>query len=62
MPSFELNEAECQQILNILGDVPWRIANPLLMKIGQQLQAQQQTPALHARSGDGKDTQEVHHE
>jgi hypothetical protein len=66
MPILDLTEGECQQILNILGDVPWRISNPLLMKIGQQMQAQQQGVDARKHSGppnraDGKDSQEVHH-
>ena len=42
MATINLSDGEWQQILNILGDVPWRISNPLLMKIGEQLQRQQQ--------------------
>lgn len=44
MPTVELNDAEWQQILNLLGDVPWKIAHPLLMRIGGQLNAQSRPP------------------
>ena len=43
MPTVELNEEEWRQLLNILGTTkewPWVITNPLLMKIGQQLNKQ----------------------
>ena len=39
----ELNRDEWQQILTVLGntrDFPWSTTNPLLMKIGTQLQQQ----------------------
>lgn len=38
--AIELSDQEWQQVLAILATAPWRDANPLLMKIGQQLQAQ----------------------
>lgn len=47
MPVVELDENEWQQVLGIVGDAPWRIANPLLMKIGNQLRVQ----ALALQSG-----------
>lgn len=40
MAMVELNDQEWQQVLAIIGDAPWRVANPLLMKIGEQLRAQ----------------------
>lgn len=42
MPTVDLTMQEWNQIMGILGDVPWRISNPLLMRIGAQLQHQQQ--------------------
>lgn len=41
----ELSEQEWQQLLFVLGNaegkgINWSLTNPLLMKIGQQLQAQ----------------------
>ena len=41
MPSVKLDDQEWQQVINILATAPWSAANPLLMKIGQQLQSQQ---------------------
>jgi hypothetical protein len=43
MPSVELSDQEWQQVINIIAMQPWTQANPLLMKIGQQLQNAQQT-------------------
>ena len=35
-----LSEKEWQQVMGLISLAPWREANPLLMKIGAQLQAQ----------------------
>jgi hypothetical protein len=40
MSTIELEDQEWQQVMNIISGAPWRDANPLLMKIGQQLQRQ----------------------
>lgn len=40
MPSVELNDAEWQQVIAIVSDAPWKVAHPLLMRIGGQLNAQ----------------------
>lgn len=40
MSTVDLSDAEWQQVMGILSTAPWRDANPLLMKIGGQLQAQ----------------------
>ena len=40
MPAVELSDDEWRQVINILGTTkewPWVTTNPLLMKIGQQL-------------------------
>ena len=44
MPVLNLDENECQQLLNILGTTKesWVLTNPLIMKIGTQLRQQQQ--------------------
>jgi hypothetical protein len=42
MPTVELSEQEWQAVINLIAQAPWHQANPLLMKIGQQLQTQQQ--------------------
>lgn len=41
MAIVELEDNEWQVVLGMMALAPWREANPLLMKIGQQLQAQQ---------------------
>ena len=41
MPVIELDENEWQMVLGILATAPWNQANPLLMKIGNQLRIQQ---------------------
>lgn len=56
-----LDEREWQTILGIISTAPWRDANPLLMKIGEQLNRQQQPPApppqdvAPRREGNGKE-------
>ena len=40
MATVELTDTEWGQLMSIVGDAPWKLANPLFMKIGQQLQAQ----------------------
>ena len=51
MAKVELKDDEWQQVLGIISDAPWRIANPLLMKIGEQLRQQtnnsQEVPMAH---------------
>lgn len=62
MPSIELDDQEWQQVMSILSTAPWRDANPLLMKIGNQLRIQQgagEPSQPIRRTGDGK---EVRHE
>jgi hypothetical protein len=36
-----LEAQEWNQLLQILAQAPWNVANPLIMKIGEQLRAQQ---------------------
>ena len=59
MPMVELEAQEWQQVMAMISSAPWRDANPLLMKIGAQLQAQHNDMML--RRGppqDGGDEQE----
>ena len=42
MSSVNLTEQQWGQLMNILADAPWKIANPLLMAIGEQLRLQHQ--------------------
>ena len=62
MPAVALDDNEWGQVMAILADAPWKVANPLMMKIGGQLRVQaemrQSIPTLRP-DGDGK---EVHHE
>lgn len=44
MPTVELDTQEWQQVLGMISAAPWRDANPLLMKIGAQLQPQEASP------------------
>ena len=41
--TVDLSEAEWNAVLNLIAMGPWREANPLLMKIGEQLQVQKQS-------------------
>jgi hypothetical protein len=45
MPVIEMTEQEWNQVMAILSSAPWRDANPLLIKIGSQLQPQTRPPA-----------------
>lgn len=43
MQTVELDAAEWQQVMTVLGGstgFPWTLTNPLLMRIGQQIQEQ----------------------
>jgi hypothetical protein len=44
MPTVDLTDNEWGQLMGILATAPWRDANPLLMKIGDQLRAQHLPP------------------
>jgi hypothetical protein len=44
MSTVDLTDQEWGQIMNILAEAPWKVSNPLLMKIGNQLRAQAQPP------------------
>lgn len=55
MPVVELTTEEWQAVLAIVSTAPWRDANPLLLKMGEQLRSQAQM-AQPAKSADGKET------
>jgi|3_EtaG_2_1085321.scaffolds.fasta_scaffold232711_2 hypothetical protein len=40
---LDLTDQEIQSILNVLGEVKWRDANPLITKIAMQIK-EQETP------------------
>lgn len=44
MPTVDLPDQDWNQVMTIIGEAPWKVAHPLLMRIGQQLQAQKQPP------------------
>lgn len=45
MLTVTLEITEWNQVLSMIGAQPWNIANPLLMKMGEQLRQQQQLAA-----------------
>jgi len=57
MSAVDLTDQEWTQVMGILGDAPWKIAHPLLMKIGNQLQQQASIKryAPPAEKSDGAD-------
>jgi hypothetical protein len=44
-----LDIEEWQRVLGVLAQAPWSVANPLIMKIGDQLRAQEPAPAPASR-------------
>jgi hypothetical protein len=55
----DLENDEWQQVIGILSQAPWRVANPLLMKIGEQLRVQQ--PANNRSAPMAADGKEINH-
>jgi hypothetical protein len=58
MFSVQLEETEWNQVVSALAQAPWNIANPLLMKISNQLRAQkesEQSTIKQHPTGDGED-------
>ena len=53
MAVVQLEDAEWQAVLGLMSLGPWREADPLLMKIGQQLQHQAQQEPLKQPIGKG---------
>ena len=70
MSTVELNDAEWGVLMSVLSEAPWKTANPLLMKIGEQLRmrhalAQQEATKQNVPRGGIKldaNGQEVRHE
>lgn len=48
MPTVELEEAEWNTVMAMIAGAPWRDANPLLLKIGEQLRRSQAANAVGA--------------
>jgi hypothetical protein len=56
MVEVRLEPQEWNQVLQILSQAPWNVANPLIMKIGEQLRAQAPGEPAPARSNsDGRE-------
>lgn len=47
--TVNLDKPEWDQILAILAQAPWNVANPLLMKLGEQLRPQVEAEAAGRR-------------
>jgi hypothetical protein len=54
MTEVRLEPQEWNQLLALLAQGPWNVANPLIMKIGEQLRAQQAQPDFRPNSGERK--------
>ena len=44
--TVDLSDQEWGQVMQIIATAPWNVANPLLMKIGEQLRKTQRVPKL----------------
>jgi hypothetical protein len=53
----ELTEDEWQRVLAVLAQAPWSTANPLIMKIGEQLRGQKLAPEGVRPRGNGADAE-----
>jgi hypothetical protein len=40
MSAVHLDDDEWQKVMGVIATAPWSVANPLLMKIGEQLRRQ----------------------
>jgi hypothetical protein len=52
---IRLDGDEWQRVLQILATAPWATANPLIMKIGEQLRMQEAATAAQRARGNGVD-------
>jgi hypothetical protein len=48
---------EWQRVLAVLAQAPWATANPLIMKIGEQLRMQEPMPPAQPSRGNGVDAE-----
>ena len=55
-----LDLEEWQRVLGVLATAPWATANPLIMKIGDQLRMQEPAPQPPSR-GNGVDAEAASH-
>jgi hypothetical protein len=44
MIEIRLEQQDWNQVLQVLSQAPWNVANPLILKIGEQLRLHQATP------------------
>lgn len=56
--TVNLDQPEWNQLLAVLAQAPWNVANPLIMKIGEQLRAQSAPEARPDGAGKPADRQE----
>lgn len=67
MATVDLTPQEWQQVMAMISSAPWRDANPILMRIGEQLQAQhaellkRNMPVDADANSPGGNGQESHH-
>lgn len=61
MSIINLSDQEWGQVMACLASAPWREANPLLMKIGEQLRLQHVTQESIAPNSKQNSGQEAHH-
>jgi hypothetical protein len=63
MVEVRLEGEEWQRVLGVLSQAPWATANPLIMKIGEQLRAGEMAAKRDeaARRGNGADAEVAPH-
>jgi len=54
MPTVNLDSEEWQRVIQIIAQAPWNVANPLLMKIGEQLREHPVAPTPVKGNSKGK--------
>jgi hypothetical protein len=59
--AVHLAPQEWNQLLQILAQAPWNVANPLIMKIGEQLRAQSPVEASGQSNRPNSGEQKVEH-
>jgi hypothetical protein len=54
--NVNLEEEEWQRVMQIIAQAPWNIANPILMKIGEQLRPRPNGPDMSVPAHAGEQT------
>jgi|AmaraimetP72IA01_FD_contig_31_7930337_length_728_multi_10_in_0_out_0_2 hypothetical protein len=57
MSVIDLSDQEWGVLMSILADAPWKVSNPLLMKIGEQLRAAHMQPQQTPLHSNGQEVQ-----